>query len=364
MSASQRAVTVLLSLAAVGGIAFTAARADDRPRPVRVQTVVFGSPRSEVTYAGTVQARVQASLGFRIGGKVTERLVEIGQGVVSGQVLARLDPADARLSMEAAALAVRAAEAETVNARADYQRYLRLGRNSPAYIASEFDRRQAAIDGAEARLAQAQRQLGLARDQLDYTALVADADGVVTGLTLEAGQVVATGQTVLTLAHSAETEVVVDVPENRLPDIRAADMVTVRLWSDPDRALAGRVRELGALADSASRTFAVKVSLTQPRDAGAGLGMTAFVRFSHDTGRSVARLPAGAVVSVDGAPSVWVLAPGTGRAVARPVRVVAWLGDGQVEIADGVPPGAQVVTGGAATLDASMRVTPWAGAVR
>ena len=172
---------------------------------------------------GRCRRGCRPSLGFRVAGKVNARPVDIGDHVTAGQVLARLDPTDARLAVEADVQAVRAAEAEAVNARAEFQRYQRLGRGSPAYIASEYDRRQAAVDGAEARLAQAQRQLALAHDQLVYTELQADADGVITDLKLELGQVVAAGQTVITLAHTAETEIVLDVPENRLPDIRAAD---------------------------------------------------------------------------------------------------------------------------------------------
>jgi len=335
--------------------------AEPPPRPVRVQTVRFQPGQESVTYAGTVQARVQAGLGFRVAGKVTGRAVDIGNHVTAGQVLARLDPADARLAVEADIQAVRAAEAEAVNARAEFQRYQRLGRGSPAYIASEYDRRRAAVDGAEARLAQAQRQLALARDQLDYTELRADADGVITDLKLEPGQVVAAGQTVITLAHTAETEIVLDVPENRLPAIRAADTVEIRLWSQPDQALPGRVREVGALADPMSRTFAVKVTL--PGEA-PGLGMTASVRFGHNGSARIARLAAAAVVSVDGVPSVWVLDAATHRATAHPVMVAGWLGDGEVPISGGVPDGAQVVTAGASLLDAATPVTAWAGAIR
>jgi membrane fusion protein, multidrug efflux system len=357
----------------------TAAGADETLRPVRVQTVHFVPEQAAVTYPGTVQARVQASLGFRVGGQVTERLVDIGDRVVAGQPLARLDPIDARLNVEASGQAVRAAEAEAVNARADYGRYQRIGPSSPAWLPSEFDKRQAALDGAEARLAQAQRQFAMARDQLGYTTLVADAPGVITDLKLEVGQVVAAGQAVVTLAHTAETEIAVDVPENRLPDIRAARSVTIRLWSQPDAALTGRVREVGALADPVSRTFAVKVTvLDAPPSAVVAergesgsrelgmlrLGMTAAVQFSRDTGTTVAHLPASALVSVDGAPSVWVLDPATHRAIAHRVQVSAWLGDGEAAIINGVEPGAQVVTAGAAQLDAATPVAAWVGAIR
>jgi RND family efflux transporter MFP subunit len=339
-----------------------AARAEEIVRPVRVQTVVFAPREQAVTYAGTVQARVQANLGFRVAGKVTERLAEIGQRVAAGQILARLDRTDAVLSAESAEQAVRSAEAEAVNARAEFQRYQRLGRSSPAYIASEFDRRKAASDGAEARLAQAQRQFALARDQLSYTELAAGAEGVVTGLALEPGQVVAAGQTVLTLAHTRETEIAADVPENRLDSVRNAGSVTVTLWSRPGQTLQGRVREIGALADPASRTFAVKVSVPQTDDL--SLGMTASVRFARAAGAPVAMLPASAVVSTGGVPSVWVLEPGARRAAAHKIEVAAWTGDGEVAVAAGVAPGDQVVTAGASLLDAATPVTPWAGAAR
>jgi len=363
-----RIVACLLALSTIAG-PFFAAQAEDPARPpplraVRVQTVSFTPAQESVTYPGTVQARVQASLGFRIGGKVIARLADIGNHVTAGQVLARLDPIDPRLALESDVQVVRAAEAEAVNARAEFQRYQRIGRDSPAFLPSEFDKRQAAFDGAEAKLAQAQRQLAMASDQLGYTTLVADSDGVITDLKLEVGQVVAAGQTVFTLAHTAETEIVVDVPENRLPDIRTAASVSVRLWSEPDKALAGRVREIGALADPVSRTFAVKVTILEPASDTLGLGMTAAVRFARPAGQNVAHLPASAVVSVDGVPSVWVLDPATHRAVAHPVKVATWLGDGEVSISSGVDSGAQVVTAGAALLDASTPVTAWVGAIR
>lgn len=345
--------------------AWHCATATEAPRPIRVQTVTFAPREQDATFTGTVQPRVQASLGFRVAGKVTSRRVDIGQRVTAGQILAELDPTDARLSQDADEQAVKAARADAVNALAEFERYQRLGKSSPAYIASEYDKRQATLDSANARLAQADRQLGLARDQLAYTTLTADADGIVTSLNLEAGQVVTAGQTVLTLAHSAETEVVVDVPENRLPDIRTANAISIRLWSDPDHPMDGHVREIGALADPASRTFAVKVSIADPAaETRLRLGMTAIVRFGRDAGGQVARLPASAVVSANGAPSVWVLDGPAQRVSAHPVTIANWLGDGQVEITGGVPDGALVVTAGAAQLDPNMAVKPWGGAIR
>ncbi|HEX2944298.1 MAG TPA: efflux RND transporter periplasmic adaptor subunit [Rhodopila sp.] len=344
-------------------LTFSAARAE-APRPVRVQAVVFTPAQQAVTYPGDVQARVQANLAFRVGGKIIDRLVNIGDHVTAGQPLARLDPADLRLSVEADTQAVRAAEAEAVNAHAEYERYQRMGRGSPAWIASEFDRRKAAMDGADARLAQAQRQLALAHDQLNYTELHADADGVITDIRMEVGQVIAAGQTVASLAHTAETEIVVNVPENRLPDVRDAQQIGIRLWSRPDVELTGRTREIGALADPLSRTFAIRITVLNPPPDTLALGMTAAVTFRRSAGAPVALLPASAVVGGDNHPAVWVLDEATHRATRHPVQVAAWRGDGQVAITDGLHPGDQVVTAGASQLDAATPVTAWAGTIR
>lgn len=357
-------VMMVLAIGACGKSPPPAAAEQQRPRPVLVSSVAMTPRETAVTYSGTVQARVQANLAFRVGGAVVERPVDIGDNVKVGQLLARLDPKDLRLSLETAEHVVRAALADAANAQADFARYQRLGRGSPAYIPAEFDKRQAALDGTAARLAQAQRQLSLARDQLDYAELRADADGVITALPVEVGQVVAAGQTVAALAHTAATEIAVDVPENRLPDIHAATDITVALWSAPDKALHGRLREVGALADPASRTFMVKVAVLDPPTGQLGLGMTASVRFAHKAGAPVALLPAAAVVDKGGSPAVWVFDPARQRAALRPVRIEAWRGDGQAVVAEGLSQGDLVVAAGASLLDADLPVVAWAGPVR
>jgi RND family efflux transporter MFP subunit len=239
-----------------------------------------------------------------------------------------------------------------------------MGRASPAWLPSEFDRRQAALDGAQARLAQAERQLALARDQLNYTELRADADGVITDTRMEPGQVVTAGETVAVLAHTAETEIVADIPENRLGDVRKAQHIGIRLWSCPDAELMGRVREIGALADPVSRTFAVRITILDPPPDTLALGMTAAVAFSHDATEPQALLPASAVVGDAGSPAVWVLDPAAHRATLHPVHVVGYRGDGQVAVTQGIVVGDRVVTAGASQLDAATPVTVWVGAIR
>jgi multidrug efflux system membrane fusion protein len=350
--------TPFLVLSAVAVMAAT-----DAPRPVRTQTVAMVSAGQSLTLSGTVQARTLADLAFRVAGKVVQRPVEIGDHVRAGQVLARLDPADLLLSDQAAGAALQAAQADAANARTDLARYDGLGRTSPAYLPSEYDRRVAASRMAAARLVQAERQASLAHDQSGYGALLADADGVLTALPVQVGQVVTAGQTVATLAHTAETEIVVDVPENRLAAIRPATPVEIGLWAAPGQTLNGTVREIGAMADPAARTFTVKIAVRNAPPGLLALGMTASVRFGTD-GPAVAVLPATALADQAGRPAVWVLDPAAHRAKLRPVQVGGYTGDGRVIVAAGLVAGDQVVTAGTGQIEPDMPLIAWAGANR
>jgi len=354
-------MTYIVKLALLTAGATLLGAADLAPRPVRVQTVRFTPSEQTLTYSGTIEARVQADLAFRVGGKIIERPVNLGDHVKAGQLLARLDPTDLRLSLEAQIQAVASDAADAANARAELRRYARLGQTSPAYMQSEYEKRQSASAMADARLAQGRRQLGQAQDQLAYAELRADADGAITSMPMQVGQVVSSGQTVATLAHSSEIEADVDVPENRLPDVRAADAVSVTLWSAPDHPLRGKVREIGALADPSSRTFDVRVTLLDPPPQD-GLGMTATVQFARAAGHPVALLPASALADSGGTPSVWVLDPAGARASLRQVAVASVSNDGVVAIASGLRPGEQVVTAGVDEIRPDMPLAVWSGA--
>lgn len=356
-------VRPLFPAVSTAALALLLAAAADAPRPVRVTTVTMVQAAVPLVVSGTVQARTQADLAFRVGGKVTGRPIEIGDHVAAGQVLATLDPADLRYAQEAAEAALAGAQADAANAAADLRRYDGLGRASPAYLPSENDKRTAATRMAAARLIQAQRQVALARDQSAYGRLTADADGIVTALPVQVGQVVAAGQTVATVAHTGAIEVVADVPENRLPAMRAAPDVAIRLWAVPGTELHGRVREVGALADPATRTFAVKVSvLDAPADLLA-LGMTATVGFGGG-GPPVALLPAAALTDQGGKPAVWVLDPAAHRAALRVVDIAGYGEDGSVAVRAGLAPGEQVVSAGVRQIDATLALTAWTGAIR
>jgi RND family efflux transporter MFP subunit len=340
-----------------------AAEPADTARPVRVTTVHFAPRTTPATFSGSVQPRTSADLAFQAGGRVIRRPVNIGDHVTAGQMIAELDLSDLRYALEAAEAAMRAAQADAASARADFARYQRLGQTSAAYLPSEFDRRKAASQMADARLTQAAWQTAIARDQFRYGTLTADADGVITALPAQVGQVVSAGQTAATLAHSAETEVAIDVPENRLGAIRAATGITISPWAEPSVTLHGRIREIGGQADAASRTFAVRVTVT---DAPSGLlrpGMTAMVNVAA-AGDDVAVLPGSALCDEDGQPAVWVLDPEIGHAARRPVRVAGYRGDGGVLIQSGLAEGEQVVTAGTSLIDPDMTLTAWTGATR
>jgi RND family efflux transporter MFP subunit len=317
-----------------------------------------------MTLSGTVQSRRLAALSFRVGGKLIERLVEIGDHVHTGQLLARLDPTDLQLAFEAAQSELQSAQAAAAKARGDFARYEQLGRSSSAFLLSEYDTRMAAMRVAEARLAQVDRQLALAKAQVTYGTLTANADGVITALPAEVGQVVASGQTVASLARTDEIEVVVDVPESRLPDVRNAKEVYIKLWAAPDRVLSGCIREVGAQADVGSRTFAVKLTVLNPPIGLVALGMTAIVTFRAPAAAPVAVLPGTALTDLNGALAVWVYDAVSRRASLRPVTVSSYRPDGSVTIASGLDPDEQVVTAGATEIDSEMRLTLWAGASR
>ena len=182
------------------------------PRPVFVTTVTQGSPTQTRAFTAVVRARVETDLGFRTGGKVVERSVEVGDTVKAGQVLARLDPTDYQLAVSAAADQVQAASVDAQQAASDEARFRRLLADG-SVGAADHERQKARADAAAARLDQARRQLELARNREGYAALVAPYAGVVTAIHFERGQVVAEGQSILSLAREGEREIVADLPE-------------------------------------------------------------------------------------------------------------------------------------------------------
>jgi RND family efflux transporter MFP subunit len=336
-------------------------------RPVRAVTVALAPVAQTTTYSGDVWPRFQSALGFRIPGKMIARRVDAGQRVMAGQVLALLDPEDVRLAADRARSALSAAEADLSQAQVDHDRYKKL-LASQTISQAEFDRRLNVLNAAASRAASARAELDLARNQTDYAALKADADGVVVSVEAEAGEVVMAGRPIVRVAQTSEKDVVIAVPESRLADLKAAGRIEVALWADPSHRHTGSVREIAPRADTVTRTYAVKVAVEDPSDQ-VRLGMTATVAFIAGGQGEAIMIPPSALTQVGEAAAVWVVehaeggeagaptvgAPTVGTVKLRPIKVLAYREDAVV-VAEGLKPGEIVVTAGANKLAADQRV--------
>ncbi|MDI4665197.1 efflux RND transporter periplasmic adaptor subunit [Xanthobacter autotrophicus] len=315
-------------------------------RPVQVTTVAFRPRDAEKTFVGVVRARREIDLAFRVGGKVVQRTVEVGDRVAAGDVVAHLDKEDLRLELESARAELAAATANLAQTTAEDGRYRSLTAKGAA-SAADLDRKSLAREEAVGRLERAKLSLELAENRLSYADLVADAAGVVVATSAEPGQVVSSGQTIVRVARLDEKEAVVSLPETALADARAADAI-VSLWAEPGRRIPARLRELSPQADSTSRTYPARFSL-EGADATVALGMTATVTLRPKEQQVVARLPLSAVIDRGHGPQVFVVDGASRTLAAKPVTIAAYTED-QVLVAAGVAPGDEVVTLGVQTL--------------
>ncbi len=325
-------------------------------RPVFVTTVDPTPSAQARSFSSVVRARVESDLAFRTGGKVLERLVEVGDRVKAGQALARLDPADHQLAVKAAADQVRAATVDAQQAASDEARFRRLLADG-SVGAADHERQKARADAAAARLDQARRQLELARNREGYAALVAPFAGVVTAIRFERGQVVPEGQPVLGLAREGDNEVVVDLPEDWVGRARGLT-ATAAPWQDPQALVRLSLRELSPQASAQGRTFRARyaaASASRAQLSALPLGSTMQLTLSAaPAGTATVSLPVSALLKGSGPAGVWVLdAKGSGL-VFTPVQVVS-LDDATVQVT-GLAPGSRVVSVGAQKLDAGLLV--------
>jgi multidrug efflux system membrane fusion protein len=342
----------MLCAVAAAGCGHDAPPAPADIRPVRAEQVGRHADERGTRYSGEVRARHETDLAFRVGGRVQTRDVEVGTAVRGGQRIATLDAGDYALGAAAAQAQQAAAAAEARLAREDLQRYAAL-RARNFISQAEFDRRQTTAEAAEARLRQAIADARLQDNQQAYTRLDAPHAGVVTALAVEAGQVVAAGQTVAQLARSGEREVRIDVPENALDALHAAKTLTVRLWATPGATYAGRLRELSPAADAASRTYRARVSVLQP-DAAVRLGATATVEVAAGAAPELS-VAQSALFRVNGQPQVWVVDERSHTIAARSVRLGA-LRANRAVVVSGLRAGEWVVTAGVHKILPGQRV--------
>ncbi len=320
-------------------------------RPVRTMVVAADAATVLAEFAGEVRPRYESRLGFRVGGKIVERAVEVGSRVQRGQVLMRLDPQDLRLAQSQTGAALAAAQSNRDLALAERQRYREL-RTQNFVSQALLDAKETSYQAAEASLQQAAVAHSNQRNQTGYATLAADVDGVVTAIDAEAGQVVAAGTPVVRVAQLQEREILIAVPEDRVDALRQIGDIRVRLWADPSQSIPGTLREVAPAADPATRTYAMKIALPQA-PASVRLGMTGYVTFVANTPERRVRLPLTALLRDGDRSAVWVVEDGAVR--LAPVQVAGPSGN-DVLLAGGVAPGQRVVTAGAHLLKAGQKV--------
>jgi RND family efflux transporter MFP subunit len=352
-----RLVALVLFCAALAACSKPVPAGED-VRPVRAMTVapLAGSATAEL--AGEVRPRIETRVGFQVAGRIARRLVEVGQTVQAGQVLATLDPADYQLGLAAARAQMAAAQVDRDQQRVDYKRFEELAKRG--FISgADLERRKAALDAAEARFAQAVAQADVSGNQAAYSTLRAPTTGVVTGVDAEAGQVVTAGQSVVRIAGTDEKEVAVSIPEGQLAALRQITDVRVRLWAN-ERELRGKVREIAPMADPATRTYPARITLIDAPPSVA-LGMSATVSFTAPVAESVITLPLQSLFKDGDATFVWVL-DRTAMTVQRSPVKLANVAGNDVVVESGVGPGDTVITAGVHLLKAGQKVKLLGGA--
>lgn len=328
------------------GVLLAACAKDPAPAAVP-KTVLVVQPGAGLgvageAFAGDVRAREESPLAFRVGGNLQKRLVDAGQMVQKGQLLAALDPGDAQLQRAAA-------KADVDRLNGDLQRYRKL-------LAQQLIS-QSAFDAQQAGYLAARAKYDLMRNQDDYTQLRAPADGVIASRQAEAGQVVAAGQPIYVLAAQRGREVAISLPEARIRDFQTGQKAKIELWNAPGQLLSGHLREIAAVADPQTRTYAARVAV-ETEDAGkVELGQSARVWIGAAPSGGALRLPLSAVQRArDGASSVWVV-DASGQVQPRAVKLAGYGAD-SVPVLDGVSAQDWVVAAGGHLLRAGETVRP------
>lgn len=335
-------------------------------RPVKTIVVDRASIAPSAAYAAEIRPRIESQLAFRVGGKVVERLVEIGATVRAGQVLMRLDPADLQLSSNAALAQVAAAKANDDVAQAALKRSQELARQN--FISSgALDQATGQANVTRAALAAAEANSALGINATQYGVLKADADGVVTALSAEVGQIVAAGTPVLKVSAGSQKDVVFSVPEGAVGMLKRGAPVAVQLWSKAGVTIAATVRDVAAIADPLTRTFVIKAALNDANNT-VPLGSTATVLLSASMANKISAnapalvIPLASVMESQGKTAVWVVETSANVSVVkkRVVTLASTLpdsgADAQVIVASGLAQGAVVVTAGVHTLVEGQKV--------
>ena len=312
------------------------------------------APGTKHAFTGTVQPRYHAAMAFRVAGKISERLVEVGQRIKKGQTLFRIDPEDFELQL-------RVAEADKVSAVSLLQQTtaeeLRLKklRSSGSVSQSDYDLGLANRDVAKARVDAAERRLTLAMNQRTYCDLLADSDGIVTSIQAEAGQVVNIGQSVLQLTQTDELEAVVSLPEHLVSSVKNMKAMA-KFWSNASNELPAELRELSPMADPVSRTYDAKFRFSQPPRELA-IGMTVTISLNADSDQGIC-IPITAIAARNDAPIVWRIDPNQGHVEAIPIEVIEYRNETAV-VRGSFHATDRIVSAGTQRIDEKSRVRVW-----
>jgi len=353
MSLLLAALLIPLAVGLAGCSNETAAREEEAVRPVKVAVIEPGSRQRILRYSGVVKSRIESAIGFRVAGKVVERVANAGDRFAVGDVIARLDDTDLKLAEDSARASVTSARTRRDVASANLDRakpLLAQGFLSKA----AYDVRQNEFDAAAAALGTSQAQLNQATNAVGYATLVADKPGIVTAVFAEPGQVLSAGQPALTLAVAGETEIAIAVPEQDAGLLSVGQPAKVAIWSGPGVSIVGHIREIAGQADAASRTYAVRVAVSTPPDV-VRLGMTATVTFGVSDEAATLIVPLTAMTESGGTQAVFVVDRASKLVRKTPVTVRGVAEQG-VRIGSGLEAGDMVVSAGVQFLRDGMRV--------
>ncbi|RVP98423.1 efflux RND transporter periplasmic adaptor subunit [Sinorhizobium meliloti] len=354
---AARLLTAILLGAVLSGCSEEKVETNETIRPVKVVEIApAGEPR-ELHYSGSVKARTEMNLGFRVGGKITERLVNIGDRVKPGDILARIDATDYRLAVTSAEADLLAAEKQVRTTALAKLRAEQLFSKSFSSQA-QLDQATLLYDQAVSTRDAAASSLSQAKNQVNYTDLKADQNGIVTIVNADIGQVVGTGTPVVTVAVDGEKEVEIAVPETDIAEFKPGKPVGVRFWSNDMLVLDGHVREVSGSADPRSRTFAVRVSLAN--DGRVLLGMTATVEAAAESSAPLVSIPLSALSKKDGQNIVWIVDRDFSTVHARPIKLADFADNG-VRVAEGLGAGDLVVAAGTQFMAEDLKVRLQAG---
>ncbi len=330
--------------------------ATEVPTIVQVEKIQPGQQSEMFTYAGDVRGRFESQFAFQAAGRIQARLVNNGDAVKAGQTLMRIDVADLKTQLDSARANLVAAQSEYNLSELTYKRYEMLAKNE-VISKSEFDTVSASYQVSTSKLRAAEAAYVASSQQFGYSNLTADANGVVAGIQVEAGQVVSVGQLALSLVRAGEMEIQISVPEQRVEEIRKARKVVVNFWAIPKTEVDGVIREVAAQADASTRTYMVRVSIPQMPQIRYGMSATVKIWPGEAATRIV--LPMAAVYQTEGKPpSLWIVENEALR--LQPVELGDFIADGVV-IRSGVKPGDTVVTAGVQRLRDGQKVKIWDG---